>query len=698
MRFLLTVALKYLVPRSRQLSGSIISLVSVLVISLVVWLVILFLSVTEGIEKKWVEQLVAFNAPIRMTPTDAYYRSYYYQIDEISLDSNYNSKTIGEKLIAHQSNPYDPTVDIELPYDFPPPERHLDGSLKDPVKEGWEAIKILNPLNEIRPQEYEVSFGNLRLNLIREKFGHNDHYQAFVNQASYVVSHDASNTRLKQMLIPFRNEDYNNLLNKLSYAQSPLIDDTALYHDRNSAFLTKNLKKFFSHIVITKLSTNEDGFILYPAFFPEDGFFEGVGIIHHNEIRKVVIPENKQEIEMLNARLKAFGFETMEARVIFDQKQMHIASDLIASPSVQLVLNDHIPFHAKLVPTSIEKANSLSSLKFEITGNIQGTVLKGTTFYNNLEISEAYLEENLDLSPPLWLHSDKNGKILIPKDDFFGDGILIAKQFQNSGVCIGDQGHLCYYTPTATSVQEQRIPVFVAGFYDPGMTPIGNKLLFADPNLVPLLRGNLSVSDTMLGNGINIWLNDISKAKSVKNQLIHNLESREIEKYWNVQSFEDYDFAKPILQQLESDKNLFTLIAIIILVVACSNIISMLILLVNDKKHEIGILQSLGTSPKRIAAIFGMCGFFMGLISCVIGSIAAIITLHYLQSLVNFLSLLQGHEAFQSIFYGAQLPNELSFASLLFVILATMVISLLAGITPAIKAARIRPSEILKAE
>ncbi|HEY4831244.1 MAG TPA: ABC transporter permease, partial [Waddliaceae bacterium] len=94
MRFELTVALKYLIPKWRQLSVSIISLISILVISLVVWLVILFLSVTEGIEKKWVEELVALNAPVRMAPTDAYYRSYYYQVDTVSLDSNYTTKSI----------------------------------------------------------------------------------------------------------------------------------------------------------------------------------------------------------------------------------------------------------------------------------------------------------------------------------------------------------------------------------------------------------------------------------------------------------------------------------------------------------------------------------------------------------------------------------------------------------------------------
>lgn len=701
MRFELTVALKYLIPRWRQLSVSIISLISVLVISLVVWLVVLFLSVTDGIEKKWVEQLVALNAPIRMAPTDAYYRSYYYRIDQVSLESNYTPKTIGEKLAAARSDPYDPTIDVELPYDFPPPDRHADGSLKDPVKEGWEAITKLKPA-EVRPQEYEVSFGNLRLSLIREGAAHGDVQQTFLTQISYIASHDEHNARLKHMLVPPSSDDYNNILYALSHTARPAIEETddslAYESGEDPVQLRKNLENFFSHVSVTKVRTTEEGFLLTPSFFPESGSLDGVGIIRHNEIRKVVIPQTKQEIGALNARLQAFGLDTTLAKVIFDQEQMHISSETIASPKVQLVFNDKVSFLAKFIPSSLENATALSALKFEISGNIQGTPLQGAAFYENLEIDEAHPIENPGDSPPFWLHTDKEGKIVIPTDRIFGDGILVAKHYKNSGVRLGDRGYLSYYTPTASSMQEQRIPIYVAGFYDPGMMPVGNKLLFVDPTVVALLRGNMSVSDTMLGNGINIWLNDITQAESMKSQLIHALESREIGKYWNVQSFEDYDFARPVLQQLQSDKNLFTLIAIIILIVACSNIISMLILLVNDKRREIGILQSMGASPKRIAAIFGICGFVMGLISCVIGSTAAILTLRHLQSLVNFLSFLQGHEAFQSAFYGSHLPNELSFASLLFVIAATLIISLLAGIVPAIKAARIRPTEILRAE
>ena len=103
--FEFSVACKYLIPRRRQLSVSIISLVSILVISLVVWLIIVFFSVTDGLEKNWIQKLTALTAPIRVTPTPAYYQSYYYQVDSISENSDYLLKTIEETEIKPYKKP-----------------------------------------------------------------------------------------------------------------------------------------------------------------------------------------------------------------------------------------------------------------------------------------------------------------------------------------------------------------------------------------------------------------------------------------------------------------------------------------------------------------------------------------------------------------------------------------------------------------
>jgi lipoprotein-releasing system permease protein len=138
------------------------------------------------------------------------------------------------------------------------------------------------------------------------------------------------------------------------------------------------------------------------------------------------------------------------------------------------------------------------------------------------------------------------------------------------------------------------------------------------------------------------------------------------------------------------------LIAVVIILVACSNIISMLIILVNDKKTEIGILRSMGATSTSIALIFGSAGAIIGICGSVIGITVAIVTLNYLDVLVGWLSRIQGHEMFSSSLYGQFLPSELSFEALAFVLGATVLISLLAGIVPAVKACLLKPSQILR--
>jgi lipoprotein-releasing system permease protein len=124
----------------------------------------------------------------------------------------------------------------------------------------------------------------------------------------------------------------------------------------------------------------------------------------------------------------------------------------------------------------------------------------------------------------------------------------------------------------------------------------------------------------------------------------------------------------------------------------------MLVILVNDKKIEIGILRSMGATSWTIATIFGWCGMVMGCLGSLIGTIAAMVTLKNLQPLINLLSKIQGYEMFNPIYYGETLPAELSFETLGLVILATALISCLAGLIPAVKASLLRPSAILRSE
>lgn len=492
MRFEFAVAAKYLIPRAKQLSVSIISMVSLLVISLVIWLVLVFLSVTDGLEKTWIDKLVSISAPLRLTPTEKYYQSTYYNIDSISAKSHYRSKTLKEKLHNEEGNPYDPSYDAEIPPTWLPLDLKQDGTPKDIVKETY---ALLFTHNDVIAEPFQVGLGQFRLNL-----GESDN---FITQMAYFAS------------------------------------------------------------------------------FPEES---------PNFLRTIQKPNNEE-----------------------------------------------------LGP-------------------------------NLIQVGE---------------------KHFLPEDDLLGEGVLVAKQYKDSGVKLGDTGYLSYSSATTSSVQEMRVPLFVAGFYDPGITPLGGKLIMVRDELVSQLH---QTTNRPLTTGLQVWFDDTERAIPLKKTIEKELSDNGLSQYWNVESYQEYDFAKDLVQQLKSDKTLFTLMALIIIIVACSNIISMLILLVNDKKKEIGILQSMGATPKSIAMIFGLCGLILGLASSVIGTMAAFWTLNNIQLLIDFLSALQGHNAFNTAFFGDKLPNAMSHTALIMVWTATTIISLLAGLIPALKASSLKPTAILRSE
>ncbi len=665
--FELSIAFKYLTPRWRQLSVSIISLISILVIALVVWLIVVFFSVTYGLERNWIDRLIALTAPVRMLPTDSYYDSYYYRIDSVSSASGYTPKSIAEKQLASLTDPYDPSFDEELPGSWPKPDLDEAGKLKDPVKGAFGAILELRQIPDLTAHDYEMTMGNLKLQLLRQTEGLS-FTQATMSQATYLGSFDPDNKALQGALVRFSMQDLSNQL-----AMSGVASDDAV--PVAADVLRERLKQFFSQVTVRGLAIPSSGWLLNRALFPQTATWTVFAHLKGDQISRVFIPVQKQE---LDAGL-------LKGQLVFKEGEpsLHFPAKEPQPLHAPLILVGDLGMEATLDPLSLETAMRPQGVRFDVRFQVQGTELKGQTPYGNLTIQHA------DMKPR---------KLELPKDPLLGNGILLPRGFKDAGVLVGDRGAMVYVIPTASSLQEQRLPVFVAGFYDPGIIPIGGKFVIVNQEITNLIRSAYNQDDLVQGNGINVRFSNLDQADLVKKELESKLQAAGIAPYWKVETFREYEFTKDVIQQLRSEKNLFTLLATIIIVVACSNIVSMLIILVNDKKLEIGILRSMGATSQSIALIFGICGIIMGVLGSAIGILAALLTLRHLQTLVNFISRMQGHDLFNPIYYGETLPTALSWESIAFVIMTTAFISLVSGLVPAIKASMMRPSAILRAE
>lgn len=543
----------------------------------------MFFSVTSGLEKIWIEKLIAVTAPVRVIPTEEYYRSYYYQVDSLSSLANYTPKTLSEKLSADKADPYDSELDEEIPLAVPPRDLNEQGELKDLVKLAVSAIQDQKQFKGLGFSDYLMTVAHLRIRMIRG-LETNHPTQSFINQSIYLGSLDRNNTHFATSIFPLSTEDLQN-----SFSMLPIGDNS-----------------------------QEDS---------------PTGLIHLDK------EQSEKRTASLLKTLKALDGETS----------------------------------LKKLPVS----------QFE-------TLLAEANKRNHDEQS----------NHSFWIYQLKdesgNQEYHLPYDPTSGEGIILPKSFKEAGVLVGDRGYLSYYAPTTSTLQEQRIPVFIAGFYDPGIVPLGGKYVIASHETINAIRSSHNPEDTTLSNGINIRLDDLNQVDALKAELSKAFETAGIAKYWKIETYKDFDFAKDLLQQLNSEKNIFSLIAGVIIIVACSNIISMMVILVNDKKLEIGILRSMGASSLSIAAIFGFSGMVMGLLGSLIGTVLAVFTLKNLELLIDLISKLQGFQAFNPLYYGNTLPHEVSYDAFIFVFTATVITSLIAGLIPAVKASTLKPAVILR--
>lgn len=668
---------------------SLIALMSIGVISLVVWLVLVFLSVTDGIEKNWLKKLTSLNAPIRITPTEEYYHSYYYQVDGISSESDYRYKSIGEKASALLTDPYSPEFDQELPRRWPERVCNDDGSVKDLVKETFGVLSNL----KLTAQDYEISGAVLKLRMVRPQgiafTQSQERGQGYLTQVSYLSTFSGKSPELPNLIEPPRAEDLNHLFFLADVSSSSVREDApGNLTEVSSIKFQKRLKQLLTHLKVEKMRTTSHRFQGLSSLLPEGVEFDAYAPSKQGMITQIVLPLEKKECS---------------GKVAKKQGHFHYVgrdgSSHSIGLSVPLFVEGRISMDASLCPVPFEQVRALSDLRFEVKTSLQGVPLEGQVPWEGLEIEKGEAKRHFDKHPettPLWPFMVGN-EAFLPKLE--SPAVVLPKHFQNNGVQVGDIGYFSYGAATSSSVQEQRLPVTVSGFYDPGVMAIGAKVILSGPKLPHAINAaSQQVIDPNMINGIQVYLSDLDSVKEMKEKIESALAMRGLTPYWNVTTFHEYDFAKDLLQQFQSDKYLFTLIGAIVLIVGCSNIISLLVILVNDKKKEIAILSAMGASKKSIATIFTLCGGIMGTFSTLIGVLAALLTLHHIDGVVSFLSFLQGHDAFNAVFYGKSLPSQLSNHALIFILIATPIISLLAGLVPALKATKLHPSQVLRSE
>lgn len=152
-------------------------------------------------------------------------------------------------------------------------------------------------------------------------------------------------------------------------------------------------------------------------------------------------------------------------------------------------------------------------------------------------------------------------------------------------------------------------------------------------------------------------------------------------------------------EAVKLEKTMMFLMLLLIIAVAAFNIVSTLVMVVNDKKSEIAILRTLGATPRFIMKVFMVQGSLIGLVGTLLGTIGGVLLALNVTKLVAAIER-TFHVQFLSsdVYYISFLPSDLHLRDVLVICATSLAITFFATIYPAWRASRLQPAEALRYE
>jgi lipoprotein-releasing system permease protein len=138
---------------------------------------------------------------------------------------------------------------------------------------------------------------------------------------------------------------------------------------------------------------------------------------------------------------------------------------------------------------------------------------------------------------------------------------------------------------------------------------------------------------------------------------------------------------------------------LIIIAVAAFNIVSILIMMVADKRGDIAVLRTLGASPGQIQKIFIVQGLGIGLAGMLAGLLLGCLLAPEVGAIVARIEALFGLQVFDpDVYFISHIPSDLQLGDILTVSICSVLLSILATLYPAWRAAKVAPAEVLRYE
>ncbi|VAW45782.1 Lipoprotein releasing system transmembrane protein LolC/LolE [hydrothermal vent metagenome] len=191
---------------------------------------------------------------------------------------------------------------------------------------------------------------------------------------------------------------------------------------------------------------------------------------------------------------------------------------------------------------------------------------------------------------------------------------------------------------------------------------------------------------------LQLKLDDMFLVGKVKNQLAQVAQKTLYLQDWTQQHA---NFFKAI----EMEKRMMFIVLALIIMVATFNIVSTMAMVVTDKQGDIAVLRTIGASPMSIQMVFIIQGLVIGVFGSLLGLAGGLSLAFNIDVIIPFIETILGIEFFPAdVYYISSVPSKIEWKDVWSVTGLAFVLTLLATLYPARKAANIQPAEALRYE
>ncbi len=275
-------------------------------------------------------------------------------------------------------------------------------------------------------------------------------------------------------------------------------------------------------------------------------------------------------------------------------------------------------------------------------------------------------------------------------NEFEGNNVIVGYRLAlKMGLIPGDE--ITLISPNGKITAFGTVPRMksykIAGTFDFGMFEYDSNYIF-----MPLETAQTFFGLNNAVTNIDITLNDETKLKETRMMIEQNIDPAAYVFDWRQSN-------SAFFNAIDVERNVMFLILTLIILVAVFNIITGLIMLVKDKSRDIAVLRTMGASRGSVMRIFFMDGAFIGFIGTLIGLILGILFCENIENIRQFLQHLSGQELFSAeIYFLSKLPAKIDTTEVCVIVLTSILLSFLATLYPAYRAAKTDPAEALRYE